>query len=49
MAQCKCCKREKELKMGYCYHCSEAESFIQEAIDKEIKNLTKEELTFKPN
>ena len=33
MAECKCCKREKELRMGYCFDCVEAESIIQEGLD----------------
>jgi len=33
MAQCKCCKREKELRMGYCLNCVEAESIIQDGTD----------------
>lgn len=47
MAQCKCCKREKELRMGYCFNCVEAESVIQEGVnmfDEEIpirEGLTK--------
>ncbi len=33
MAQCKCCKREKDLRMGYCFDCVEAESIIQTGLD----------------
>ena len=33
MAQCKCCKREKELRMGYCFDCVESESIIQTGMD----------------
>jgi hypothetical protein len=46
MAQCKCCKREKDLRMGYCFDCVEAESIIQTGLDmydNEIKKV--DELT----
>jgi hypothetical protein len=33
MAQCKCCKREKDLRMGYCFDCVEAESIIETGLD----------------
>ena len=33
MGQCKCCKREKELRMGYCFDCVESESIIQTGMD----------------
>ena len=33
MAQCKCCSREKELRLGYCFDCVEAESIITEGLD----------------
>ena len=42
MAQCKCCKREKDLRMGYCFDCVEAESIIQTGLDMyddEIKKV----------
>lgn len=43
MAQCKCCKREKELRMGYCFDCVEAESIIQEGVDMYDQEITKKE------
>lgn len=33
MAQCKCCGREKELRLGYCFDCVESESIIKEGVD----------------
>ena len=39
MAQCKCCKREKELRMEYCFDCVEAESIIQEGLDMYDKKI----------
>ena len=37
--KCKCCKREKELRVGVCFDCADAESVIVEGVnmwDKEI-------------
>ena len=31
--KCKCCNREKELRMGFCWDCAEAESVIVEGVD----------------
>ena len=33
MAECKCCKRDKDLRMGYCFDCVESESVIVEGVD----------------
>jgi len=47
MAQCKCCKREQDLRMGYCFDCVEAESIIETGLDmfdseiKKVDELTK--------
>lgn len=44
--KCKCCGREKDLRLGYCFDCVEAESIIQTGLDmydEEIK--TKDGLT----
>ena len=47
MTQCKCCKREKDLRMGYCFDCVEAESIIQTGLDmyddeiQKVDGLTK--------
>ena len=38
--KCKCCNREKELRMGYCFDCVEAESVIVEGV-----NMYDEEIT----
>jgi hypothetical protein len=32
MAICKCCKREKELRMGYCIDCVDSESVIVKGV-----------------
>jgi len=40
--KCKCCNREKELRMGFCWDCVEAESVIIEGrdmYDKEIPQI----------
>lgn len=39
MAQCNCCGREKELRMGYCFDCVESESIIQEGLDMYDKEI----------
>ena len=31
--KCKCCNREMELRMGFCWDCVESESVIQEGTD----------------
>lgn len=33
MSKCKCCKREADLRMGFCFDCVEAESIIVEGVD----------------
>ena len=43
MAQCKCCKREKELRMGYCFDCVEAESIIQDGVDMHDEEIPVED------
>lgn len=46
MEKCKCCRREKELRMGYCFDCVEAESIIVEGLDMYDKEIpTKNGLT----
>lgn len=46
MAQCKCCKREKELRMGFCFDCVDSESIIESGIDMWDDEVpVKEELT----
>jgi hypothetical protein len=45
--ECKCCKRDKELRMGYCFDCVEAESIIETGLDmyddeiQKVDGLTK--------
>jgi hypothetical protein len=43
MAQCKCCKREEELRMGYCFDCVECESVITEGVDMFDEEIPKVE------
>lgn len=43
MAQCKCCEREQELRLGYCFDCVNAESIIEEGVDMWDKEIIKEE------
>ena len=43
MEQCKCCEREKELRLGYCFDCANAESVIVEGMDMYDNEITKEE------
>ncbi len=43
MAQCKCCKREKELRMGYCFDCVEAEAIIEQGLDMYDKEIPVED------
>ena len=31
--KCKCCNREKELRLGVCFDCANAESIIVEGVD----------------
>jgi hypothetical protein len=31
--QCKCCDRTKDLRIGFCFDCAEAESIIKEGTD----------------
>lgn len=33
MGQCVCCEQEKELRMGYCYDCIEAQEIIHNGLD----------------
>jgi hypothetical protein len=40
--KCKCCNREKELRMGFCFDCVEAESVIVEGLtmyDEEVPTV----------
>lgn len=43
MAQCICCKREKELRFGSCFDCADAESIIEEGLDMYDKEVPKQE------
>lgn len=31
--ECKCCKREEDLRLGFCFDCVEAESIIADGVD----------------
>lgn len=33
MSKCLCCKREQELRMGFCFDCAGAESIIDDGTD----------------
>jgi predicted ATP-dependent serine protease len=43
MKQCKCCKREKDLRFGFCFDCADAESIIEEGVDMYDKEIPKQE------
>lgn len=43
--KCECCGNEKELRMGYCFDCVEAESIIQEGRDMYDEELSRKEKT----
>lgn len=46
MKQCKCCGREMELRLGYCFDCVESESIIKDGVDMYDKEIPiKEGLT----
>lgn len=40
---CKCCGRNKELRLGFCFDCVEAESIISTKLDMYDKPIKKEE------
>ena len=31
--ECKCCKREENLRFGFCFDCAEAESIMADGVD----------------
>lgn len=41
--KCKCCNRKKELRLGFCFDCANAESIIEEGTDMWDKPIEKEE------
>ena len=43
MAQCKCCNREQELRMGFCFDCVESESVMVEGVDMYDTEIPKQE------
>jgi hypothetical protein len=43
MAQCKCCEREMELRLGYCFDCVNSESVIVEGVDMWDREIPKED------
>jgi hypothetical protein len=43
MAQCKCCEREMELRMQYCFECVDAESVIFEGVNMWDQIIPKED------
>ena len=43
MAQCKCCEREMELRMQYCFDCVDAESVIVEGLNMWDQKIPEED------
>jgi hypothetical protein len=43
MTQCICCKRDYELRLGFCFDCANAESIIEEGLDMYDKEIPKQE------
>lgn len=41
--KCKCCNREKDLRLGVCFDCANAESILVEGVDMWEKEIPKEE------
>jgi hypothetical protein len=41
--KCKCCNREKELRVGVCFDCADAESVIVEGVNMWDKEIPKQE------
>ena len=41
--KCKCCNREKELRVGVCFDCADAESVIVEGVNMCDKEIPKQE------
>ena len=43
MAECRCCKRDQQLRFGFCFDCAEAESIIEEGVDMYDNEIPKQE------
>ena len=43
MSKCQCCKREEDLRLGFCWDCANAESIIEEGLDMYDKEVTCQE------
>ena len=41
--KCRCCNREQELRLGFCFDCANAESIMVEGVDMYDKKILKEE------
>jgi hypothetical protein len=41
--KCKCCKREKELRVGVCFDCADAESVIVEGVNMRDNEIPQKE------
>jgi hypothetical protein len=39
--KCKCCQREQELRLGFCFDCVESESIIVDGVDMFDKEVPK--------
>jgi len=42
--KCKCCKREEELRLGFCFDCADAELLIEEGVDMYDKPVVIQEV-----
>ena len=40
---CKCCKREQDLRFGFCFDCANVESIIEEGVDMYDEKIPKQE------
>jgi len=43
MKKCKCCNREEDLRMGFCFDCVESESVIVDGVDMYDNEIQKQE------
>jgi hypothetical protein len=41
--KCKCCNRENDLRLGFCFDCANAESILVDGVDMYEKKVPKEE------
>jgi hypothetical protein len=43
MGICKCCKRQEELRLGFCFDCADAESIIESGFGMYDEKIPKQE------